>query len=114
MARQWHEEWKERLLGAVNAQQPIDTSVIAEDDCCDLGQWLYTDGRAIYGQLPAFRSLVLQHKEFHLLAGAVAEVINKKQYALAQSYLTNDTLFALSSDEVGRAIQRLERALSAS
>jgi len=55
----------------------------------------------------------LHHKEFHLLTGAVAEVINQKQYALAEAYLSNDTQLAHSSNEVGEAIRRLETALQA-
>ena len=103
-----HQKWKEQLHGAVKAQETIDTSIIARDDCCDLGQWLYADGQRLHWGKPEFQSLLMHHKEFHLLAGAVAEVINQKQYELAEAYLSNDTQLAHSSDEVGAAIRRLE------
>ena len=108
-----HQQWKENLRRAVNAKESIDTSVIARDDCCDLGQWLYTDGQKLHWGKPEFQSLLLHHKEFHLLTGAVAEVINQKQYALAEAYLSNDTQFAQSSTEVAEAIRRLEAAVGA-
>ncbi len=108
-----HQIWKENLSRAVKAQAAIDTTVIARDDCCDLGRWLYADGqRPLWGK-PEFQSLLLHHKEFHLLTGAVAEVINQKQYDLAEAYLSNDTQLAHSSNEVGEAIRRLETAIRA-
>ncbi len=106
-----HQQWKENLRRAVKAKESIDTSVIARDDCCDLGTWLYTDGQKLHWGKPEFQSLLLHHKEFHLLTGAVAEVINQKQYALAEAYLSNDTQFAQSSNEVAAAIRRLEAAV---
>jgi hypothetical protein len=108
-----HQQWKENLRRAVKAKESIDTSAIARDDCCDLGKWLYTDGQKHHWGKPEFQSLLLHHKEFHLLTGAVAEVINQKQYALAEAYLSNDTQFAQSSNEVAEAIRRLEAAVGA-
>jgi hypothetical protein len=103
-----HQEWKEKLHSAVKAQETIDTFTIARDDCCDLGKWLYADGQRLHWGKPEFQSLLMHHKEFHLLAGAVAEVINQKQYELAEAYLSSDTQLAHSSNEVGAAIRRLE------
>jgi hypothetical protein len=108
-----HQQWKENLCRAVKAREPIDTSVIDRDDCCDLGKWLYADAQEILWGRPEFQSLLLHHKEFHLLTGAVAEVINNQQYELAEAYLSHDTQLAHSSGEVGAAIRRLEEALRA-
>ena len=108
-----HLQWKENLRRAVRARESIDTSVIDRDDCCELGQWLYADGQKLYWSKPEFQSLLLHHKEFHLLTAAVAEVINQKQFELAEAYLSNDTQLAHSSDEVVAAIRRLEAALHA-
>ena len=108
-----HQQWKENLRHAVQTKESIDTSTIGRDDCCDLGKWLYADGQHLYWGRPEFQSLLLHHKEFHLLTGAVAEVINQKQYALAEAYLSNDTQFAQSSNEVAEAIRRLEAAVGA-
>jgi hypothetical protein len=108
-----HQIWKEKLRRAVQAREPIDTSAIERDDCCDLGKWLYAEGQKLYWGRPEFQSLLLHHREFHLLTGAVAGVINNKQYELAQAYLSHDTQLAHSSIEVGAAIRRLEAALRA-
>jgi hypothetical protein len=108
-----HQQWKENLRRAVQAKESIDTSTIDRDDCCDLGKWLYADGQHLYWGRPEFQSLLLHHKEFHLLAGAVAEVINNQQYELAQAYLSQDTQLTQSSEEVAKAILRLEQAMRA-
>jgi methyl-accepting chemotaxis protein len=106
-----HQQWKENLRRAVQTKESIDTSTIGRDDCCDLGKWLYADGQHLYWGRPEFQSLLLHHKEFHLLAGAVAEVINNQQYELAAAYLSQDTQLAQSSEEVATAIRRLEEVM---
>lgn len=111
-AQQWHHEWKDKLLTAVDAKAPIDADSISRDDLCDLGRWLCTEGDRHYGHRPAFQDLVLHHREFHLLTGAVADIVNEKQYALAKTYLSDDAELALSSAGVEEAIQRLKIALS--
>jgi hypothetical protein len=110
-AHRWHQEWKEKLLAAVNEKQTIDADTISRDDCCNLGKWLYSDGQRYSGDKPAFQDLVLHHREFHMLTGAVAEIVNEKQYELAKTYLSNDAQLARSSYEVDEAITRLEAAL---
>jgi hypothetical protein len=110
-AHRWHQEWKEKLLFAVNAKQPIDADKISRDDCCNLGKWLYADGQRYNGHKPAFQDLVLHHREFHMLTGAVAEIVNEGQYELAKTYLRADAQLARSSYEVDEAIRRLEAAL---
>ncbi len=108
-----HQQWKDRLRRAVRNRELIDTSSIRRDDCCDLGKWLYAGSQQHYWGKPEFQSLLLHHREFHMLTGAVADVINQQQYELAEAYLSNDTQLAQSSSEVGGAIRRLEAALRA-
>lgn len=111
-ALRWHREWKDRLLAAVDAMEPIHADTIGRDDLCNLGRWLCTEGDRHYGHSPAFQDLVLHHREFHLLTGAVAEIVNEKQYALAKIYLSDDAELALCSSGVEEAIQRLKNALT--
>jgi methyl-accepting chemotaxis protein len=108
-----HQQWKENLRCAVRNKELIDTSAIGRDDCCDLGKWLYSGAQQHYWGKPEFQSLLLHHREFHMLTGAVAEVINRQQYELAEAYLSSDTQLAQSSSEVGGAIRRLEAAIRA-
>lgn len=110
-ARHWHEQWNEKLREAVKTKESVDPSVIERDDCCELGKWLYAVDNRRYGSKPEFQNLLLNHREFHLLAGAVAQVINAKQYELAEAYLSEDTQLARSSREVDAAIGLLQAAV---
>jgi len=111
-AHGWHQQWKDRLLEAVSSGATIDTSAITRDDCCELGQWLHSDGQRLFWGQPEFQNLLIHHREFHLLTGAVAEIINAKQFALAQAYLSNETQLAHASREVDNAISQLEVAVA--
>lgn len=110
-ARFWHEDWKRKLRDAVISKQTIDQTSVERDDCCELGQWIYSDGRRQFGHKPEFQSLLLNHKEFHMLAGAVAEVVNSQEFALAEAYLSEDTQLAQASREVNDSLSRLQRAV---
>jgi methyl-accepting chemotaxis protein len=111
-AHHWHAQWKETLRAAVLTGESIDTTIIQRDDCCELGKWLYGDGQKLYWGKQEFHDLLICHREFHLLVGAVAEVINGQQYELATTYLGNDSPFSKSSREVTMAIERLELAVA--
>jgi hypothetical protein len=109
----WHQQWKDKLRAAVADRATLDPVVIMCEDCCMLGKWLNSDGEKAYWHKPEFQELLLNHREFHMLAGAIAEIINDKQYDLATAYLSNDTQFANASKEVSLSIRRLEAAVAA-
>ena len=113
MADLWHQQWKHRLRTAVADRETLDPVAIVSDDRCQLGQWLYAEGQRKYGDRPEFQELLVNHREFHMLAGAIAEIINDGQYELATAYLSNDTQFASASQEVSQAIRCLEVAVAA-
>ena len=104
----WHEQWKETLRGTVDSGAAVDAAIIRRDDCCELGKWIYSDGQRLYWGRPEFQELLLNHREFHMLAGAVAEVLNEKKYELAAAYLSSDTQFVHASNQVRESIRRLE------
>jgi hypothetical protein len=110
-AQLWHKQWKDKLLAAVEAKEEIDVESISRVDCCDLGKWICSDGQRHYWSAPAFRDLVLHHREFHMLNGAVAKIINARKYDLAKSYLVSNEQLAKSSHEVDEAILRLQNLI---
>ena len=46
-----------------------------------------------------------------MLAGAVAEIVNSKEFALAEAYLSEETQLAQASREVNDSLGRLQRAV---
>lgn len=111
-AMQAHHQWKSRLQDAVKAGEVLDVSAIRRDDCCDLGKWLYSNGRVAYGHKPEFINLMERHNVFHLVASVVAKIINGKDYEQAKSMLEGSSQFAAASTDVMLAIVRLKAAIN--
>jgi hypothetical protein len=106
-----HQLWKNKLQDAVKAGAALDVDTIRRDDCCQLGQWLYSDGRAVYGHTPEFSKLLATHESFHVVASIVANIINGKDYAQARSMLEGSSQFSAASTDVALAILQLKAAV---
>jgi hypothetical protein len=105
-----HAQWKTKFRAAITAKAAMDVTTIGKDNCCELGQWLYADGRKQHGTKPEFTALVEKHKGFHVEAGKVATLINAGKYAEAEAALGGSTTFGAASTETGVAIGRLKKA----
>ena len=83
-----HSLWKTKFRTAITKQESLDASTIGADNCCELGKWLYGEGRGLYGAKPQFTALLQKHKGFHAEAGKVAKLINAKQFSLAEEAIS--------------------------
>lgn len=81
-------------------QKQVDAAKVRRDDCCAMGQWLHGSGGQRWGHLPTFTSLVHVHKQFHVEAGKVADVINQQRYSQAEAMLQTGTPYHQSSQQV--------------
>jgi methyl-accepting chemotaxis protein len=76
-----HVEWKVRLRMSLDGQgERIPSEQASRDDACQLGQWIYGEGR-FYLDDPAYRELRQVHARFHEAAAqvlAMAEEGNKR------------------------------------
>ena len=106
-----HAQWRTKLRDAAKKHQQLDADTIRRDDCCELGRWLHGKGQGSYGALPAFQSLVEKHRDFHEVAGAIAQTINRGNYADAEQALEGNTPFSQASSAVGAAIIQLRNSL---
>jgi hypothetical protein len=91
----------------------LDIATIKRDDCCELGQWLYSDACRLYGSKPQFKILLAKHTNFHLVTGVVAKIINAKQFDEATAMLRDFSLFSSASIDVCMAISALRLAVEA-
>jgi hypothetical protein len=73
-----HMAWKEKLQTTLDGKstEKLDPRVVAQDNLCVLGKWLYGPGKPLYSHLPAYETLRRTHADFHLCAG---EVLTKYQ-----------------------------------
>jgi methyl-accepting chemotaxis protein len=108
-----HRAWKVKLRSAIAKKEKLDAATIKRDDCCPLGKWLHGEGGGRWGTRAAFVELVDKHREFHLAAGEVAEIINRGAYEQAERLLGGGTRFAEASNATVAAIQRAQRELRA-
>jgi hypothetical protein len=71
-----HTQWKARLAGyANNPDHSIDPDQLGRDNCCELGKWIYAEGKR-FTHMPELTALKATHAEFHRLAAAVVRKID--------------------------------------
>ncbi len=107
---QKHAEWKVKFRAAIAKQEQMDAGTIAKDNCCQLGQWLYGEGKSTQGTRPEYRQAIEAHRAFHAAAGKVALLINARKYSAAESAIENGTAYAQISAKVGMALIALKKA----
>lgn len=105
-----HAQWKTKFRSAIAAKQQMDVATISKDNCCELGKWLYGEGKSRCGALPAYADLVKKHATFHIEAGKVAATINSQNFTQAEKMIDAGTPYAAASSAVGVAIMQLKKA----
>jgi methyl-accepting chemotaxis protein len=104
-----HALWKLKFRTAISAQEKMDATTIAKDNCCELGKWLHGEAKAKFAALPSYSLCVAKHAAFHSEASKIAHTINAKKYTEAEAMLNAGTPYAMASNEVGIAITKLKK-----
>lgn len=104
-----HDEWKTTFRTAIANHETLDAATISADNCCELGQWLYGEGKRLFGKLPTHTHCLATHKLFHQEAGKIAEAINANNLTGADSMLAAHTPFSKTSNALAAAILRLKK-----
>lgn len=73
-ALQSHIQWKLKLLASIAGNAKIDKATAGVDHLCELGQWIYGEGKRFEG-VEEFRVLRAKHEKFHLCVRHVCEQI---------------------------------------
>jgi Chemoreceptor zinc-binding domain len=80
-----HSEWFVRLRMAVEERSSkFDPDMVAKDNQCEFGKWLYHDFPKEWQGLPIFKEIMDIHKQFHIEAGRILRLAlaSKKEEAL--------------------------------
>jgi hypothetical protein len=95
-----HHEWKLRLneLLQGESRETLDPVAICRDDLCELGQWIYGEGRRVFGHLSLFEDLRVCHADFHLVAGEVVHGVRAGRAEHARQLMGDD--YQRSSQQV--------------
>jgi hypothetical protein len=105
-----HVKLRDELNAAINEERAVDAALLKTDRQCTIGGWLHGEGRTRWAGNHAFLGLFETHKAFHAMAGAVAERINRREFAEAQRMLRAGTPFALALADLNAAFRRMKAA----
>ncbi len=104
-----HGQWKTKFRAAINHQEQLKAETISRDDVCELGKWIYSEGKAVLGHSGEFVKLVSEHKHFHHSAGEVAQVINQRRFDTATDMIGPRSAFTTASNQVIATLGRMKR-----
>ncbi len=106
-----HIKWKLRLMDGVegSSNEMFDPRVVAQDNQCALGKWLYGQGGKDYGNSAEFKELVAAHANFHQCAGHVLDLTLAGKSNEAKTDIEGGA-FAKAAHETSRHLMRLWRA----
>ncbi len=107
-AFQKHGEWIEVFCNAIFNQNSLDALAYEKDNHCELGMWLYGEGKKQYGKLNSYSCLVSKHASFHEAAGKIVQAINAGEYIKAEVLLGEEGDYAAASRAVHLAIKKLK------
>lgn len=70
-----HLQWKIKLNDTLDgtATERYEVAVVAKDNLCVLGKWLYGPGKQKFSKLPEYEALRQIHSEFHICASKVLQ-----------------------------------------
>lgn len=106
-----HAEWKNRFRTAIAQCDYMDVASVGSDACCNLGKWLYGEGKRSSGHLTAFTGLVQTHAAFHREAGKVASLINAGEVQTAETALEYGSSYSRAAQGVALAIMALQEEM---
>lgn len=104
-----HAEWKTKFRNAIAKKEQVDATCISSDNCCELGKWLYGEGKQLFGTLASHRECLQRHTEFHKEAGKIAQTINAFRYQEAENLLAAGTGYANASSAVSVSLLKLKK-----
>ena len=83
-----HIKWNVRLNDYIegNSSETLDPAIIACDDRCDLGKWIYAN-LDNFKESATFLSMKHDHAEFHKTAAAIVELCHSGQQQMAAENL---------------------------
>jgi methyl-accepting chemotaxis protein len=104
-----HSNWKIKLSSYISKPDgSINKSQVAQDNLCDLGKWLYGEGRR-FSNDPDYQNLLKQHARFHKAAANVVAKAESGVNVTQELQLGASSEFSLASSEVVISIMKMKR-----
>ncbi|MEQ1661279.1 MAG: CZB domain-containing protein [Thiobacillus sp.] len=109
-----HLKWRKRLTDYLKgiSKESLRVSVVACDDHCVLGKWIYGVGKQQFSHLKELEELRAVHTDFHLCAGNILLKHDTGESAAAEKLL--NTTFKKLSNQIQLSLVRLHTKISTS
>jgi len=89
-----HLEWLSKL--ALNIKDEKRDNFVELDHCrCNFGKWLHNDAKEIIQNNSKYLAIVTIHKNLHMLAQKIYNILEKKEYHILINYLEKCELMSL-------------------
>jgi methyl-accepting chemotaxis protein len=101
----YHTRWRNRLRAFLygSSDEKLDPAQVAEDNCCDLGKWIYGEGKR-YQSDPEYTALKANHARFHVCASNVVKRVLKRDMKGAEAMFSGE-FQALSQATVAEIVK---------
>jgi hypothetical protein len=107
-----HTRWKLKLSAyLLHPDHSLDPATVAQDQRCDLGQWIHGEGRK-YASLPEIKTLEADHARFHKAASNVVSKADSGQNVSLEIALGAHSEFASASTAIVTSLMAMKRHLA--
>ena len=104
-----HSAWKRKLAQYVaKPDKSIDPAQLEKDDRCELGRWIYGEGRK-HASDPTFKELTKEHADFHRAAADVVRRANAGNSVSEEVVLGARSAYARATTAVVQALMALKQ-----
>jgi hypothetical protein len=108
-----HVQWKSKLSAFIaRPDNSLNADSVAKDNQCELGQWLYGEGRA-HSKLPEFAQLTVNHARFHKAAGNLIQKVQSGESVTEEIALGSKSEYAAASNAVVGSLMSMKKKLCA-
>jgi methyl-accepting chemotaxis protein len=104
-----HANWRLRLSTYCqgNLKETLNIQILAKDNACDLGKWLYGEGKK-YASDPKFGELLSIHAAFHRSVADIAAMVQSGRQKEAEKLInSNESQYAKLSIQVVGILMKL-------
>lgn len=106
-----HGQWKVRLRQAIaTGSSEFDPSVVAQDNQCAFGKWLYAGSKDGFGSAAAYETVRGLHADFHREAARVLALAVAGKAADASKAMDPGSPFAKASATLVSTLMQQQRA----
>ena len=107
-AIQAHANWKMKLSAYIRKpDRSVDAGVLAKDNVCALGKWIYAEGVA-FSALPEYQELKNSHALFHQAASSIVKKADSGESVSDEVALGAQSEYNKHSTKVVQSIMKMK------